>query len=135
MTTRSFLRRFGTDIAGYTCLLLVVLLGPLPGPGGIPLLLAGLGLLSIHNSWARRLLEYVKRHSESFRALLFPQRPIIELMWDIVGSVLFISSILLVVFGNGWLIRSLTLSLGALAVVVLLNNRSRIRNLTIKIKR
>ncbi len=48
-------KRIGIDAAGYVLILLGIAFSPLPGPGGLPLVLAGLGLLSIHNEWARRL--------------------------------------------------------------------------------
>jgi len=40
-------KRIATDAAGYGLILLSLAVGWLPGPGGIPLLVAGLGLLSI----------------------------------------------------------------------------------------
>ena len=135
MNIKAFLKRFGTDIAGYVCLVLVLLLGPLPGPGGVPLLLAGLGLLSIHNSWARRLLTYVKKHSQSLRVILFPENKSIQIMWDAAASVLFITSLAVVLVGNSWFIRAISTSICTLSVLILLNNRSRIDALISKMKR
>lgn len=78
------LKRIFTDIAGYGLVLLGVALGWLPGPGGIPLVLAGLGLLSIHNEWARRLREYLLEHSGKFAEKLFPNNRTIQILYDIV---------------------------------------------------
>ncbi len=48
------------------------------GPGGIPLVLAGLGLLSINEPWAQKWLHYVRQHSEGFRELFFPDKKAIQ---------------------------------------------------------
>lgn len=48
-------------VGGFALLAAGGLLMVLPGPG-IPLVLAGLGLLSLEFEWARRLRTYVMRH-------------------------------------------------------------------------
>jgi hypothetical protein len=50
-------------LGGFAALLAGAALLVLPGPG-IPLLLVGLGLLSVEFEWARRLLAVVRRHAE-----------------------------------------------------------------------
>jgi hypothetical protein len=48
------------DTLGVICIIGAILLGWLPGPGGIPLLLAGLGLLAINHPWAQRRMDWLK---------------------------------------------------------------------------
>jgi hypothetical protein len=135
MSFRTFIKRFGYDIAGYICLIVALPIGALPGPGGIPIIIAGLGLLSVHNPWAKSLLGYVRKHSESFRAILFPKNKLIETVWDIAGGAMLITAILVACLHDIWQIRALSTSLATLSVMVLLSNRSRIDSLTKKIKR
>lgn len=59
------IRRILIDAAGYLVIVAALLTGWLPGPGGIPLLLVGLGLLSVYNPWAKRLRERLTRASDN----------------------------------------------------------------------
>lgn len=86
---KKFIKRFGTDLAGYLCLLLVIPVGSLPGPGGIPLLIVGLGLLAVHNEWAKRLLAYAEEQTDSLRSIFFPKNRAIERLWDAFAVSLF----------------------------------------------
>ncbi len=84
------LKRFFTDIAGYGLILLGILSSPLPGPGGIPLILAGLGVLSIHNAWARRLRDWFVIHSGKTVEKLFPKNRWIQLLYDLLVILLLV---------------------------------------------
>lgn len=130
-----FLKRYGTDIAGYICLLLVLPIGALPGPGGIPLLIAGLGLLSVHNAWARNLLDYVKKHSDSLRGIFFPKNKNTELMWDILAISLFVSAFVISIMSDYWIFRGLAVGIGAVSTTLFMFNRSRLDRLREKFKK
>lgn len=78
------LRRIATDAAGYGLILLGVATGWLPGPGGIPLILAGLGLLSIYNKWAKDLRKYVITHSSTWLKQIFPDNPLVQWTYDVL---------------------------------------------------
>ncbi|SDQ48719.1 TIGR02611 family protein [Quadrisphaera sp. DSM 44207] len=51
------LYRAAIAVSGGALVLLGLLSGPLPGPGGVPLVLAGLAVLASEFPWARRLLD------------------------------------------------------------------------------
>lgn len=55
--------------AGFTLLMLGVVLLVGPGPGWLVILL-GLGLLAVDFAWARRLLNRMKQEGTRFRAVL-----------------------------------------------------------------
>ena len=57
------IRRVLVVVGGFALLAAGGALMVLPGPG-IPLVLAGLGLLSLEFEWARRLRLYVVRHAK-----------------------------------------------------------------------
>ena len=132
---KNFFKRFGTDIAGYLCLLLVLPVGALPGPGGIPLLIAGLGLLSIHNTWAKGLLEYAKKHSNTLRDIFFPQNKNIELAWDIFAVSLFSSAFLVNIYSEHWFYTILSTIMGASSTTIFMFNRSRLERIGRKLKK
>ena len=89
-------KRLVTDLAGYLLIILSALTGWLPGPGGVPLLLAGLGLLSINNKWAHTLREYVLRNGGRIVEILFPPNRIVEWGYDVLAVLLFIISSILI---------------------------------------
>ncbi|MBC7546589.1 hypothetical protein H7171_02470 [Candidatus Saccharibacteria bacterium] len=105
-------KRIATDFAGYLLILLGAALGWLPGPGGIPLVLAGLGLLSINNEWAARLRHYLAKNSERLIKIAFPDHKIIQLVYDVVATVLLI-------VGIAYLIRHVALWQISLGVTLL----------------
>lgn len=59
--SRPFHKRIAIDIAGFSLIILALLFGWLPGPGGIPLALAGLALLALNYEWAENLLNKLKK--------------------------------------------------------------------------
>lgn len=77
-------RRIAIDAAGYLLLIAAVATGWLPGPGGIPLALAGLGLLSINNRWAKELREYLLRHGGRLTRALFPPNRTVQWLYDLL---------------------------------------------------
>lgn len=122
---RQKLRRVAIDAAGYLLILAALLTGWLPGPGGIPLLIAGLGLLSIHNAWARRLREYAIRSGNDLIHKFFPDYALVQLLYDIIVTLaLATAGILLWLHHEYWQLAIAGLLVG-LGIVVGLLNRQR----------
>ncbi len=118
-------KRFATDGLGYLLLLVSALTGWLPGPGGIPLALAGLGLLSINNKWAHDLREYVLKHGGRVIDIIFPKNSAVEWAYDAIAVLLLIlSSILLWQRSAIWQISLATFGY-FIALFVALMNRDR----------
>jgi hypothetical protein len=82
------IKRLLTDAAGYVLVFLGVALGWLPGPGGLPLILAGLGLLSINNAWAKRWREWLVANAGDAVKWLFPKHHIVEDLYDLAAVLL-----------------------------------------------
>ena len=59
--------RFGVALAGLLLICLGLVTGPLPGPGGIPLVLLGLAIWSSEFEWAYRLRQRFKAEIKRFR--------------------------------------------------------------------
>nr|ALS92479.1 putative transmembrane protein (PGPGW) [uncultured bacterium] len=85
----SKVKRIATDTAGYGLILLGIATGWLPGPGGIPLVLGGLGLLSINNAWARRLRVWIMDQGGSYVQKLFPKHPVAQAFYDLAVVFIF----------------------------------------------
>ena len=129
MTMMHFLRRnlkrILTDIAGYGLILLGVALSPVPGPGGLPLIIAGLGLLSINNEWARRLRGYILTHGGKFVKKLFPPHPYIQWLYDIICVALLVVVALLAASRSPFWKVSLAIALFFFAIFIAAMNRDR----------
>jgi len=89
-TLRRNAKRIAVDAAGYLLILAAILTGWLPGPGGIPLALAGLGLLSINNEWARRIRDYLLKNGGKVVKILFPEHIIFQWLYDVIVVLLFV---------------------------------------------
>lgn len=90
---KSSIRFILIDIAGFGLLLLVPVLGPLPGPGGIPLVLAALGLLSINHEWARQLRAFVMKSGGKLTKKFFPDRSEVKMLYDLLTILLASTSV------------------------------------------
>lgn len=60
--------RVGVGVAGLLLICLGLVTGPLPGPGGIPLVLLGLAIWSSEFEWAYKLRQRFKAEVKKFRA-------------------------------------------------------------------
>lgn len=119
-------KRIGIDAAGYLLIVAAVLTGWLPGPGGIPLALAGLGLLSINNAWARTIRDYILKNGGRFVKILFPNHIIFQWLYDIIVVLLLVLvGVLEWRHAAIWQI-SLGIGLFFIAVLIALMNRERL---------
>lgn len=111
------------------------LLGPLPGPGGIPLILAGFGLLAINHDWADGVISYIKKHSVSLRDIVFPNIRWVKWSWDIFSIVLFIGGTYINTATDNWLLKALSIGIMASSTTIFILNRNRINSLDKFLKR
>jgi hypothetical protein len=126
---RRHAKRIAIDAAGYGLIILALLTGWLPGPGGIPLALAGLGLLSINNKWARDLRDYLLKHGGKLVQFLFPQNRIVQWSYDVLAiGLLAIVTALLYQHDAIWQI-SLAIALFFISVFLAAMNRDRFSRL------
>lgn len=129
MNIRRHGKRILTDTAGYLLVVGAALTGWLPGPGGIPLLIAGLGLLSINNEWAKKIREYLLANGGKFVQVIFPKNPIAQWTYDIVAIALFaLATFLAWRHAALWQV-SVAVSAFFAAVTIALMNRDRLAQL------
>lgn len=76
------------DTLGVLLMAASVLLGWVPGPGGIPLFLIGLSLLAINHEWASRLQVRVRDTGAAFLSKIFSSNPKVQLMYDCAGIII-----------------------------------------------
>jgi hypothetical protein len=126
---RRNLKRILTDAAGYALILAGILTGWLPGPGGIPLVAAGLGILSINNAWAKRLRVFVLDHAGKATQILFPKNPWAEWGYDVLTIALFGLTICLEARHASLWQQGLGVSAFFIALLIALTNRDRFNRL------
>lgn len=124
-----------TDAAGYFLIFAGVATGWLPGPGGIPLIVAGLGLLSINNAWAKSLRMWVIRNGGKAIEVLFPKWPWVEWGYDILALLLLCVTFLLELRHASIWEMSLGVTAFFVALFIALTNRDRLQRLRGKRKR
>ncbi len=118
-------KRIAIDAAGYFLLVAAVLTGWLPGPGGIPLAIAGLGLLSINNEWAKRLRIWLLANGGKLVEFLFPRNALVQWLYDGLVIVLFVFCALLEIrHARLWQV-SLGIFAFFIALLIALTNRDR----------
>ena len=122
-------KRIAIDAAGYLLLVLAVLSSPLPGPGGIPLALAGLGLLSINNVWAQKLRDYLLRNGGKLVQFLFPKNKLVQWLYDLLVIILLIIVGVLEAHHDAIWKISIGILLFFAAVFLALMNRDRLQRL------
>lgn len=122
---RRNLKRILTDVAGYGLIIAGIALSPVPGPGGIPLMIAGLGLLSINNEWAARLRMYLLSHGGKFVKIIFPSNRFVQWLYDF-ATLLLIVLVAVLIWSHSrlWQI-SLAIALFFIALFVAAMNRDR----------
>lgn len=122
----SLLKVILTDLAGVVCLILVPILGPLPGPGGIPLLLAGFGLFAVNHDWADDAIVYIQKHSQNARTVLFPDKLWIKRAWDAFAITLLVGGWITHAYSEFWLVQGLAIGAMAGSTTIFIMNRDRI---------
>ena len=90
-----FFKKIITDIAGVVLIILAVLLGWIPGPGFVPLFLAGLGLLSINHDWAKRILKNFKENGIKIFETIFNEHRVLMIVYDIAAVSMVVGGVLL----------------------------------------
>jgi hypothetical protein len=117
-----------TDFAGFGLVVLAILTGWLPGPGGIPLLLAGIGLLSINHEWARKILHNIKTYGLKFFDRIFVDHPMVKILYDSLAIALFSFGVYLLVKLTGFT-QTVSLIFVFLGITLFLGNRQRLKKI------
>lgn len=134
MKKRSRIRRIGIDIAGFGLLIAALLTGWLPGPGGIPLAIAGLALLSKNHKWAKNIMDYLIENGKDVKKKIFNDHPILVIVYDIVAFSLLAGGIYLIATQSSMYLKFATIALIVLGITIFLFNRNRLESISRSIK-
>jgi hypothetical protein len=123
---KSRLQRIAIDALGVLLIIAAILFGWLPGPGGIPLFLGGLGLLALNHEWARRWLRTIRRTGLRINETIFPDRWVAKLLYDVLTVAIIALAVLILMNTGRNLLQSLAIILIAAALGIFLFNRRRL---------
>lgn len=122
------------DLLGVLLMLISPLFGWLPGPGGIPIFIAGLALLAVNHEWAKRWLTTIRQKGINLADYIFVKHPIWEAFYDIATVILVVIGVHIVNTYTNSLIITIGILLFVFALFLFLGNRRRIQRLIKKIK-
>ncbi len=120
------------DTIGVAFMIVAVLTGWLPGPGGIPLFIIGLSMLAINHAWAKRYIDFLKHHADRLSDYVFVKNPKVQIAYDVMVIVLISLAIALFWKHSAWWMISAGVSSSFLAIALYLGNRSRWQKLKSK---
>lgn len=129
------LKVVATDTTGVVLIILSPFIGILPGPGGIPMFLAGLGLLSVNHLWAKKFLIYAKQQGVRLADIFFPEHKLIMLLYDALFLILAIAAFIVLRQFTGHIGSALSTMLLFAATAIFLSNRKRLRRIVTWFKR
>lgn len=133
-SNRHPVKRIAIDIAGFGLVILGILLGWLPGPGGIPLIVAGLGILALNYQWAESLLkDFDKKRVELTDRFLMVD-PLTSKVMDGFALILLLGGAWLVIHSDVTAHRAIGVSFAFAGLTVLLSNQKRIERIVKKLK-
>ena len=118
------------DVVGVLLIIIAPLFGWVPGPGGIPIFLAGLRLLAINHKWAERLLDSVKKHGLAMLDRIFVDHPVWKAAYDLVSAGLLIGGIYLLNTYTKSITLTLAIFLVLIGLAIFMGNRKRLQKLT-----
>lgn len=122
------------DILGVTFMILAVLTGWLPGPGGIPLFIVGLSLLAINHEWAERYIDILKKYADRLGDLIFVKNPRVQFLYDVMAPFAVVAGVILLSKHSAVWMISLGIFLSFIGITFLLGNRGRWGRLKRKLK-
>ena len=122
------LRVIITDISGIGLIILAILTGWIPGPGGIPLFLTGLSLIAINHEWARRWLRWLKTTGLKLAEKFFRDHPVLMAIYDVLALLLVAAGVIVLLQAEGG-IKTLAFILFSVGLALFLGNRNRLKRI------
>ncbi len=130
---REILKKLGrllTDGLGVALIIVAVFFGWIPGISGIPIFLAGLGLLAMNHDWAKKWLGHIRNHGSKLASALFSGNPTIMLLDDVLAIAITALSVAILVIYEGSLARAVAFLFLTAGLMIFSGNRQRIQRVS-----
>lgn len=126
---RSVFKRIIVDIVGFGLVIISPFTGILPGPGGIPIFLVGLGLIASNHQWAVDLLHDFEKRRVDFTNKVLLASPKISRSIDIVCIVILTVGAYLALTQDNFIARGIGLFSFSISLLLVLSNQKRFERL------
>ncbi len=121
------LKRIIIDTIGVALIIIAVPFSWLPGPGGIPLALIGLGLLAKNNRWAHNLMNNFEVKIRYYSNQAMHADPRLQTALDTIIVAILCLGIYVVYISGGWLRTFAAASITSSLILLLLNRGRGVR--------
>lgn len=132
---RPLLVRISIDIAGFSLIITSIVFGWLPGPGGIPLFLAGLGLVALNHEWAENLLKNFDKKRTELTDKYLMTSPRVSLAIDITCLLLMITGVFIALTQTQLLYRGVGIAATSISLIIILSNQKRFERIAQSFKK
>lgn len=122
-------KRLLIDIAGFGLLASALLFSWVPGPGGIPLAIAGLSVLAINHDWAKRWQTRAKEGGLNLTNKIFVDHPVVKWALDILGATLVVLAVVILNNFTQNMYRTMAVSAAFMGLGLFLGNRNRLQRI------
>lgn len=123
---RGFIKRRAIDVAGFGLIFISPFLGWLPGPGGIPIFVAGLALLALNYDWADNLLKDFDKKRLAFVEKYLVGNKRISRTIDVLCLLIIVMAIVAVLYLENSILRLLSAGAGTFSFFILISNQKRL---------
>ncbi len=118
-------KRIIIDLLGFGLIILSPFVGILPGPGGIIIFFAGLGILSNNYAWAQKILHEIRDKGEDIAEKYIYSSRTVSWLLDILAICLLTVGILLLLHLPDGILRDSCVGLITLSLVIFFVNKKR----------
>lgn len=132
---RPLYQRVVIDLAGFSLMIISPFLGWLPGPGGIPLFVAGLGLVSMNHQWAENLLHDFEKKRQEITDKYLMASPRISWIIDLVCLSVIAVGLYVAATEAELLQRGIGLAATSISLIILFSNQKRFERIAKKLKK
>ena len=131
---KALYKKLAVDVAGFGLIIASPFLGWLPGPGGIPVFLAGVAILARNYDWAENLLQNFNARRQAFERKYLELDKKSALIVDILCLIIIASAALVIINSVHPLLKIISLSVGLFCLVILLLNQNRFDRLVKRLR-
>lgn len=122
------------DTIGILLMILALLTGWLPGPGGIPLFILGLAIFAVHHDWAQKYINTIKVWVDAAGERVFTNNKNLQLAYDVIAPMLIVGGAYVLYVHNAIWQISVAIFFIIFGLTIFAGNRNRLRKLKKKLK-
>lgn len=129
------LKRIGADFLGFGLIIVAPFAGLLPGPGGIPMFLAGLAILATNYDWAKNLVDNFENRYEKFVENYLTNNKKVSRSIDLLSLMSALLGVFVFINSEATLFKYLGISMVSFSFFIIISNQKRLEKIIKKFKK